>query len=257
MRKNVLPAIQHIIFVLNGGEGSGNFGHAGRPGKVGGSQERGKGKNKKEGLEKEFFDALYSMNYTENRNDFPGKENVKKEEEEIKKDRVEHKVIFDKNGNIIEKSGGKQYSNAGKNESSFDEVRGGIVTHNHPVSYGRTEFWQMGFSDADYKYAEYYELSEFRATGPDWVSIVRPPESGWPNMRNVTKDWRGYRGQADDISDEIMSNFIKSLTYEKYSDAWHNAVDTKRRELDYFSGVLVDQAISKKYGLSYEAYTTR
>ena len=29
--------LDYMIFVLNGGPGSGNFGHAGRPGKVGGS----------------------------------------------------------------------------------------------------------------------------------------------------------------------------------------------------------------------------
>lgn len=38
MKKLTLADVNRMIAVLNGGEGSGNFGHAGRPGKVGGSQ---------------------------------------------------------------------------------------------------------------------------------------------------------------------------------------------------------------------------
>ena len=37
----ILKAIQVIALVINGGKGSGNFGHAGRPGKLGGSGSGG------------------------------------------------------------------------------------------------------------------------------------------------------------------------------------------------------------------------
>ncbi len=43
MKRNeaINQAIKAISMVINGGRGSGNFGHAGRPGKVGGSGEGG------------------------------------------------------------------------------------------------------------------------------------------------------------------------------------------------------------------------
>lgn len=107
--------------VADGGEGSGNFGHKGRPGQIGGS---GAGGTVKIGeVDPAHMDA--AIQYFGN---------------QIRNRTVENMVAIDKEGNVYQAVG---------DEDSVDitgvDLNGAVITHNHPESEGIVSFGKDDF----------------------------------------------------------------------------------------------------------------
>jgi hypothetical protein len=219
--------------------------------------------------EDEYFNSLSAIHRVDDLSGIPGNELVKENEKEIRKNTVEYKRIFDKDGNLIEKSGGKSTRNAGKTSVSREQMIGGTLTHNHPMRNGAYGEYSspMGFSDGDYKYAAYYNLKEMRAVCDDWTIIVKTnnfDSNGiplWP--RDVSREWRqlalesGFSGVLMDYNEKVLGGRKFDPPGGIYTSGWSLKMDAKRNELEYYALVKVDQIISKRYNLEYSAFTTR
>jgi len=65
------------------------------------------------------------------------------------------------------------------------EMRGQILTHNHPggVTDGPVELRGISFSEADVELAAFVEVAEVRVITAGWRYTLRPPPTGW------NRDW--------------------------------------------------------------------
>ncbi len=151
---------------LFGGPGSGNIGHSGRPGEVGGSGEGG-------GTDKRILD---------------------KEKEIINSDTEQHFGLTS-SGEIATYGRGKRQRNAWDIKltplESSNLKNGGIFTHNHPNSSGNAML-----SEEDYDVARNLNLQEMRVVGKNksLARITRPLE-GWPKSSKQfyeRKDIKNY-----------------------------------------------------------------
>ena len=147
-----LKSVKQNLFHF-GGEGSGNFGHEGRLGLVGGS---GKGEGFRE-------------------------VSMASAEKKIATESTEHVLLYDRNGKLIAYNDTQaQFGN----EAVFSRVQekgavGGVVTHNHPHN--------QSFSPEDIAYAGKLRLSEIRAVTPKGVTYSMKPMKGnrWPNPGKI------------------------------------------------------------------------
>ena len=115
-KKKKETALNRAIMFLQGGKGSGNFGHAGRPGKVGGSAKGGSGSED---------EGWY----------------IKK----IVAEKVEHLAFFTKDGYIISRSSGNEEAVTVKSEHIPDiRKEATLSVHNHPGGWS-------SFSGNDHK----------------------------------------------------------------------------------------------------------
>jgi len=92
---------------MKGGEGSGNFGHAGRPGEVGGSAADGDGGS--------------------------GMENIKDFESQISKNEKEVAGVFTSDGNLIFSTTDNKKGSVTFTDEQYSQLQGTIITHNHPL----------------------------------------------------------------------------------------------------------------------------
>lgn len=134
-------------FPVKGGAGSGNFGHAGRPGEVGGSAPLGVGGKLQSIKEKE--DAIrYITSHEES-------------------------LIVDGDGKIIiEKRG--ETERVKYSDKELDTIQGTknlILTHNHPIV--------ASISNGDLEFAAYYDLAEMRVVDSKYTYIIMRPPGGW------------------------------------------------------------------------------
>lgn len=178
------------IVALKGGEGSGNFGHAGRPGEVGGSAPSGEGGNL---------------------------QSIKDKEEEIRSiSNFEKSAIFDNEGNLIlEKSGGTNNVIFTKEESQAIKENGNaILTHNHP--------FVASFSNGDIVFAADHNLQEIRVVDEKYAYSLLRPSSGWPDASLMKSVWtREFNKQVKFYHEEIK--YGRATVAEANENATHAA----------------------------------
>lgn len=195
--KWLLSELDRLIVILNGGKGSGNFGHAGRPGKVGGSQPQ-KRKEKK---------RRYDMNL-----------------DELEKDIVsldyEYSGIYAQDGErIFHKSGNK--NSVMYTRSEIDRMFGKILTHNHPGGWA--------FSQEDLDFQEQARLFEIRAVTDTYTYSIKNED--WANPENVFRNnfrqaiisvsQRETKYTGRDFNHEVLKEYAKTagLKYERIKHA--------------------------------------
>lgn len=123
--------LKEIVWqAFKGGEGSGNFGHAGRPGEVGGSA------SPLNGQRSSFIDSIQNH-------------------------RTEVGGLFDKDGNLLEKYDTGYAHSVDVPENVRNELVGKEFIHNHPS--GQT------FSENDVKFALRYKLSAITAVDDKYI----------------------------------------------------------------------------------------
>jgi hypothetical protein len=93
--------------------------------------------------------------------------------EDMIRHRADHEVIvgIDRFGNRVLTEQGVQHEIRG--ETSAD-LRGGVVTHNHPV--------ETSLSIPDVLMAQSFDLAEMRVVTPAYTYSVRPPTRGWQHL---------------------------------------------------------------------------
>ena len=159
---------------VKGGEGSGNFDHAGRPGEQGGS---GPGDGA-EGTSALSDSARILINTFEER---------------VRTSAVEHIVVVAPDGTVLAKNTGNS-TQVGFQLSKKAAV-GATLTHNHPNS--------ASFSHGDINVALKYRLSCIRASSEKYLYEITPKKgkefnypSGW-DKDIVTKRWLMLGGSLD------------------------------------------------------------
>lgn len=166
---NLMQPDKAFVPMCQGGEGSGNFGHEGRPGEVGGS---GPGGGSITGR------------------DTAGHQKIKDIEGQIHSNSSEHAAVYTKEGKQVIVKGGDAHS-VSFTDAELLEMKDSILTHNHPSSeVSRT------LSPADYGIAYKADLSEIRAVSGDKVYLFTRGEKGWPAPSKV----------ADSLVKHIESN---------------------------------------------------
>jgi len=165
---------QKIIAALKGGEGSGNFGHAGRPGEVGGSSSQDVF-----GIPRFFTNSitrdrrLGSPIFTdEEKNNFDINKLINDRNYIKSKNETGY---FVKDGKLIlEKLG-----NEDSIEFNNDEIgllKDSIFIHNHPGP-GIVG----GFSEEDIEFSALADLSKSIVITDRYIFTIERPISGWPN----------------------------------------------------------------------------
>lgn len=99
-------------------------------------------------------------------------------------------VIFDKDGNVIIDKRGAKYSVAFSDEECA-KMKDCIFTHNHPRGWGYPEksLGRIGssFSIEDISLAVFHDLSEMRAVTPNYTFIIKRPNAGWGDYKEIEK----------------------------------------------------------------------
>lgn len=160
---------------VKGGLGSGNFGHAGRPGERGGSAPKG---------------STATNLQTALRN----------AESAIRGRSDEHLYLFDRDGNEI-------FSTVGNAESvgiaSGVETTGATMTHNHPVDPTRLDY-APSLSTGDIRSALDHRLAQVRAVGDrfDYVMDFSPDIFLDRDLENSIREQAGIL--RTEVVDELM-----------------------------------------------------
>lgn len=149
-----------------GGVGSGNHGHKGRPGQVGGSRDDGSTQGSSQGSMKQI-------------------------EKEMSKQSTESGYLFGADGKLIlSKKGNENSVRFTSQETS--KMRNGIYTHNHPNGS-----W---FSIHDVYFSAEHDLAQMRAVSGDRIYVLDRPSSGWPSMSQV----EGAHNQAISQANSLL-----------------------------------------------------
>lgn len=135
-------------WAADGGPGSGNFGHGGRPGQIGGS---GKGGTQKIGkIDPQDMDI--AIQYFGN---------------QIRNMEVEYAISIDQNGNVYQSVG---------TEDSVDiegiDLNGAVITHNHTEAKGIASFGADDF----YFLREHQEIKELHCVDKEYtyrISVLK------------------------------------------------------------------------------------
>lgn len=155
-----LPAKSDRVITFKGGDGSGNFGHAGRPGKQGGSA-RARGESSVSAVLADWE-----------------KQNYKKE--------IEHGLAVASDGYVIFNVVGEK-DRIDLSDKQEGLLRGAIFTHNHPWGweYPQNHVLRAGtsFSPGDVIVFADKGLREIRAISPRYTHILR-----WKNENIVINE---------------------------------------------------------------------
>jgi len=132
-----------------GGEGSGNFGHAGRPGEVGGSGEGGGGSSEiRTGIITRFAQKTDSL-------------------------KVEHALVLNDNNEVVGVFKGEGKSVKIPKDAKIENSH---IMHNHPSED------TPGLSPADINVAIVRNLASITATGRTGIVTLNRPTNGWPKI---------------------------------------------------------------------------
>lgn len=214
---------REIIAELKGGEGSGNFGHAGRPGEVGGSAGEGQPAGRRSRISPErraeldrlLGDEDEAKKWMEEWNKPPSEESYQKikdaEKELIGRD-TERGLIFDKDGNLLSSTDGTRGS-VSFTEVQLIEARNGVITHNHPEG--------KSFSAEDFKCAANAQLYEIRVVTNEGVYSATRPKTGWIGYTDINNY---FEAAIDSTSEKYgkmnelnTDNFVSSVLDDFYS----------------------------------------
>lgn len=144
-------------------------------------------------------------------------------------------VVYDSKGNVLIDKRGAAYSVSFTKEELI-KMKDGIMTHNHPRGWGYPEksLGRIGnsFSPEDIYLAVNWDLAEMRAVTPNYTFVMKRPELGWGDYKNVMKiiDRENKKLQRE-FQDRINKN---TLTLEQAS-ATHFHILWKRvsKHLDW------------------------
>ena len=99
-------------------------------------------------------------------------------------------VLFDKDGNVIIDKRGAKYGVAFTDEECV-KMKDCVFTHNHPRgwAYPEKSLNRIGnsFSIEDISLATYNDLAEMRAVTPNYTFIMKRPDVGWGDYKEIEK----------------------------------------------------------------------
>lgn len=202
----------------DGGEGSGNFNHEGRPGKVGGS---GGGGGSSEGGEKSSKERSTEKTSKISKKVYPN-------ERSFKDSKIEKSVLYDDDGSVLlEKTGSERQVRFSRQE--LEKFRGKVFTHSHPQD--------VTLSPADLMRMQEYEIKQVRAVTSKGVYVA-----------GYTGKWKK---QFKD--DEELKQFERFIDKDAFNFA-ASKLDTKEWTLEqadsYYQHIAV-QKMSEELGFEY------
>lgn len=175
--------------VADGGEGSGNFGHEGRPGQIGGS---GKGGSQKVGeVDTAYMDAA-----------------IQYFGDQIRNRTVENMIVIDKEGNVYQAVGEED-----RVELENVNFEGAVITHNHPESQGIVSFGEDDF----YFLREYQELREFHCVNKEYtytISVLKDISEVVYN--DIYKEGFKYNLETDFEANDAAMRILQERGYISY-----------------------------------------
>lgn len=202
----------------DGGKGSGNFNHEGRPGKIGGS---GGGGNSSEGGEKSSEEHSTEKTSKISKKVYPNERN-------FKDSKIEKSVLYDDDGSVLlEKTGSERQVRFSRQE--LEKFRGKVFTHSHPQD--------VTLSPADLMRMQEYEIKQVRAVTSKGVYVA------------------GYTGKwkKQFKNDEELEQFERSIDKDAFNFAT-SKLDTKEWTLEqadsYYQHIAV-QKMSEELGFEY------
>ncbi len=200
------------ISVQDGGEGSGNFNHEGRPGKVGGSGEGGGSSSKQESKEKSYTGKISRKVYPNER--------------AFKNNRVEKAAVYDDDGSVIfEKTGSERQVRISRQD--LVKFKGKVFTHSHPQD--------VTLSPADLMRMQEYEIKQVRAVTSKGV-YVAGYTGKWKKQFKNDEELKQYELSINKeaLKTAISKHESKEWTQE-YADNYyqHKAVQKMSEELGF------------------------
>ncbi len=212
------PETAKDVNAKDGGEGSGNFNHEGRPGKIGGS---GGGGNSSEGGEKSSEEHSTEKTSKISKKVYPNERN-------FKDSKIEKSVLYDDDGSVLlEKTGSERQVRFSRQE--LEKFRGKVFTHSHPQD--------VTLSPADLMRMQEYEIKQVRAVTSKGVYVA------------------GYTGKwkKQFKNDEELEQFERSIDKDAFNFAT-SKLDTKEWTLEqadsYYQHIAV-QKMSEELGFEY------
>lgn len=212
------PETAKDVNAKDGGKGSGNFNHEGRPGKIGGS---GGGGNSSEGGEKSSKERSTEKTSKISKKVYPN-------ERSFKDSKIEKSVLYDDDGSVLlEKTGSERQVRFSRQE--LEKFRGKVFTHSHPQD--------VTLSPADLMRMQEYEIKQVRAVTSKGVYVA-----------GYTGKWKK---QFKD--DEELKQFERSIDKDAFNFA-ASKLDTKEWTLEqadsYYQHIAV-QKMSEELGFEY------
>lgn len=212
------PETAKDVNAKDGGKGSGNFNHEGRPGKVGGS---GGGGGSSEGGEKSSKERSTEKTSKISKKVYPN-------ERSFKDSKIEKSVLYDDDGSVLlEKTGSERQVRFSRQE--LEKFRGKVFTHSHPQD--------VTLSPADLMRMQEYEIKQVRAVTSKGVYVA-----------GYTGKWKK---QFKD--DEELKQFERSIDKDAFNFA-ASKLDTKEWTLEqadsYYQHIAV-QKMSEELGFEY------
>lgn len=212
------PETAKDVNAKDGGKGSGNFNHEGRPGKIGGS---GGGGNSSEGGEKSSEEHSTEKTSKISKKVYPNERN-------FKDSKIEKSVLYDDDGSVLlEKTGSERQVRFSRQE--LEKFRGKVFTHSHPQD--------VTLSPADLMRMQEYEIKQVRAVTSKGVYVA------------------GYTGKwkKQFKNDEELEQFERSIDKDAFNFAT-SKLDTKEWTLEqadsYYQHIAV-QKMSEELGFEY------
>lgn len=212
------PETARDVNAKDGGKGSGNFNHEGRPGKIGGF---GGGGNSSEGGEKSSEEHSTEKTSKISKKVYPNERN-------FKDSKIEKSVLYDDDGSVLlEKTGSERQVRFSRQE--LEKFRGKVFTHSHPQD--------VTLSPADLMRMQEYEIKQVRAVTSKGVYVA------------------GYTGKwkKQFKNDEELEQFERSIDKDAFNFAT-SKLDTKEWTLEqadsYYQHIAV-QKMSEELGFEY------
>ncbi len=177
------------VMAMDGGPGSGNFGHGGRPGQVGGS---GKGGTRKIGeINPDDMDAA-----------------IQYFGDQIRNREVENTVVIDREGNVYHAVGNVD----GVGIDGVD-LNGAVITHNHPEANGILSFGEDDF----YFLREHQDIKELQCANKEYtyqISILKDISEVVYN--DIYREGFKYRYDPDYEAQDAAMRVLQERGYVKY-----------------------------------------
>lgn len=212
------PETARDVNAKDGGKGSGNFNHEGRPGKVGGS---GGGGSSSEGGEKSSKEHSTEKTSKISKKVYPN-------ERSFKDSKIEKSVLYDDDGSVLlEKTGSERQVRFSRQE--LEKFRSKVFTHSHPQD--------VTLSPADLMRMQEYEIKQVRAVTSKGVYVA------------------GYTGKwkKQFKNDEELEQFERSIDKDAFNFAT-SKLNTKEWTLEqadsYYQHIAV-QKMSEELGFEY------
>lgn len=208
------------VIAEDGGEGSGNFNHEGRPGKVGGSGEGGGSSSKSESKEK--------PKESQREKPYTGKisKKVYPNERTFRNNRIEKAAVYDDDSSVIfEKTGSERRVKISRED--LMKFKGKVLTHSHPQD--------VTLSPADLMRMQEYEIKQVRAVTSKGV-YVAGYTGKWNRQFKDEEELKQYELSIDEEAFKTAISKYKSKEWtQEYADNYyqHIAVQKMSEELGF------------------------